>query len=100
MSRLSAQQLFLIQGKRQWKGMSSARGNGTLYYKLKFKTGKSEWHFPCKILNVLVRQFHADRTMSGKKRKRPLKKNQDNFFEKKGHQWRERNINSKCVNQL
>jgi len=63
--------------------VSSARGNGTLYYKIKFKTGKSEWHFPCKIPNVLIRQFHADRTMSGKKRKRPLQKKQHKFFEKK-----------------
>jgi hypothetical protein len=63
--------------------VSSTRGNGTLYYKLKFKTGRSEWHFPFKILNVLVRKFHADRTMSGKKRKRPLKKTQHKFFKKK-----------------
>jgi len=50
----------------------------SIYYKLKLKTGKSEWHLPCKIPNVLVQKFHADRTMSGKMRKRPFKKNQHN----------------------
>ncbi|CAC5408404.1 unnamed protein product [Mytilus coruscus] len=49
--------------------MASNRGNGTLYYKIKFKAGQTECHFPCKIPTNIVRQIHADRTMSGKKRK-------------------------------
>ncbi|CAG2206802.1 unnamed protein product [Mytilus edulis] len=62
--------------------MASNRGNGTLYYKIKFKTGQTEWHFPCKIPTNIVRQFHADRTMSGKKRKRPLNQTKHKFFNK------------------
>ncbi|CAC5370902.1 unnamed protein product [Mytilus coruscus] len=40
--------------------MASNRGNGRLYYKIKLKTGQTEWHFPCKIPTNIVRQFHAD----------------------------------------
>ncbi|VDI02172.1 Hypothetical predicted protein [Mytilus galloprovincialis] len=50
--------------------MASNRGNGTLYYKIKFKTGQTEWHFPCKIPTNIVRQFHADRTMKREKEKK------------------------------
>ncbi|CAC5393320.1 Transposon Ty3-G Gag-Pol polyprotein,Transposon Ty3-I Gag-Pol polyprotein,Retrovirus-related Pol polyprotein from transposon 297,Retrovirus-related Pol polyprotein from transposon opus [Mytilus coruscus] len=62
--------------------VSSARGNGTLYYKIKFieKTRKTDWYFTCKIPCRLVREFHAKRTMGGKKRKRPLQKHK--FFDK------------------
>ncbi|CAG2228704.1 unnamed protein product [Mytilus edulis] len=62
--------------------ISSARGNGTLYYKIKFteKTRKTDWYFTCKIPCRLVREFHAKRTMGGKKRKRPLQKHK--FFNK------------------
>ncbi|CAC5418293.1 unnamed protein product [Mytilus coruscus] len=66
--------------------MASNRGNGTLYYKIKFKTGQTEWHFPCKIPTNIVRQFHADRTMSGKKRKRPLNQTKHKFFDKSDKQ--------------
>ena len=64
--------------------ISSARGNGTLYYKLKFtdKTRKTDWYFPCQIPSQLIREFHAKRTMSGKRRKRPLQQNQHKFFNK------------------
>ena len=62
--------------------VSSARGNGVLYYKVKFadKTRKTDWYFTCKIPSRLVREFHAKRTMSGKKRKHPLQKHK--FFNK------------------
>ena len=66
--------------------LASNRGNGTLYYKVKFSTGNTEWHFPCKIPSHLVRQFHADRTMSGKKRKRPLHQTKHKFFNKQDPQ--------------
>jgi len=64
--------------------ISSARGNGTLYYKLKFVdkvNHPTDWYFPCKIPSKLIREFHANRNMQGKKRKRPLKANQHKFFE-------------------
>ncbi|VDI68472.1 Hypothetical predicted protein [Mytilus galloprovincialis] len=64
--------------------LSSVRGNGTLYYKLKFtdKSRNTEWYFPCKVPAKLIREFHAQRTMSGKKRKRPLQQNKHKFFTK------------------
>ncbi|CAG2190886.1 unnamed protein product [Mytilus edulis] len=64
--------------------LSSVRGNGTLYYKLKFtdKSRNTEWYFPCKVPAKLIREFHAHRTMSGKKRKRPLQQNKHKFFTK------------------
>ncbi|CAG2252792.1 unnamed protein product [Mytilus edulis] len=71
--------------------MASNRGNGTLYYKIKFKTGQTEWHFPCKIPTNIVRQFHADRTMSGKKRKRPLNQTKHKFFNKSDNLGNEEN---------
>lgn len=71
--------------------MASNRGNGTLYYKIKFKTGQTEWHFPCKIPTNIVRQFHADRTMSGKKRKRPLNQTKHKFFNKSDKPGNEKN---------
>ncbi|CAC5385460.1 unnamed protein product [Mytilus coruscus] len=64
--------------------LSSVRGNGTLYYKLKFtdKSRNTEWYFPCKVPAKLIREFHVQRTMSGKKRKRPLQQNKHKFFTK------------------
>lgn len=73
--------------------LASSRGNGNLYYKVKFTTGNSEWHFPCKIPSALVRQFHSDRTMSGKKRKRPLHHTKHKFFDKRNQQPKE-NVSS------
>ncbi|CAG2255191.1 unnamed protein product [Mytilus edulis] len=64
--------------------LSSVRGNGTLYYKLKFtdKSRNTEWYFPCKVPAKLIREFHAQRTMSGKKRKWPLQQKKHKFFTK------------------
>jgi len=65
--------------------VSSARGNGTLYYKVKFvdkQNNPTEWYFPCKLPSHLNSEFHANRTMQGKKRKRPLQDKQHKFFEK------------------
>mgnify|MGYP003692106747 CR=1 FL=1 len=73
--------------------LASSRGNGTLYYKVKLTTGNSEWHFLCKIPSALVRKFHSDRTMSGKKRKRPLHHTKHKFFDKRNQQPKE-NVSS------
>ena len=54
--------------------MSSQRSNGALYYKVKWNNSKSDWYFPCKIPNNLIREYHVHRTMSGKRRKKPLQK--------------------------
>ena len=60
--------------------LTSNRSNGALYYKVKFQNNTTNWFFPCKIPSHLVREFHTKRTMSGKKRKKPLKKKQHKFF--------------------
>ena len=60
--------------------LASNRSNGALYYKVKFQDNSSNWYFPCKIPSHLIREFHTKRTMSGKKRKKPLKEKQHKFF--------------------
>ena len=60
--------------------LTSKRSNGALYYKVKFHDNSTNWFFPCKIPSHLIREFHSKRTMSGKKRKKPLKQNQHKFF--------------------
>ena len=59
---------------------ASQRSKGALYYKVKWNDGTSDWYFPCKIPNHMIREYHANRTMSGKKRKKPLHDKQHKFF--------------------
>ena len=61
--------------------VSSQRSNGALYYKVKWSNGTSDWYFPCKIPDNLIREYHVHRTMSGKKRKKPLQKGHKFFAE-------------------
>ena len=65
------------------KLLSSRRSNGILYYRVKWKQPGSgtTWEYASSIPQVLIREFHASRTMSGKKRRRPLK-GKHKFFEK------------------
>ena len=65
------------------KLLSSQRSNGILYYRVKWKQPGSgtTWEYASSIPQVLIREFHASRTMSGKKRRRPLK-GKHKFFEK------------------
>ena len=65
------------------KLLSSQRSNGILYYRVKWKQpgSGSTWEYASSIPQVLIREFHASRTMSGKKRRRPLKA-KHKFFEK------------------
>ena len=69
------------------KLLSSRRSNGILYYRVKWKHPGSEstWEYASSIPQVIIREFHASRTMSGKKRRRPLK-GKHKFFEKTGSQ--------------
>ena len=60
--------------------VSSQRGNGALYYKIKWQDNSTDWYFPCKIPGNLIREYHANGTMSGKKRKKPLHDKQHKFF--------------------
>ena len=62
--------------------ISSKRGNGRLYYYVKWQdTQKSNtWEFAETIPSVFIREFHANRTMSGRKRKRTLQNHK--FFDK------------------
>ena len=60
--------------------VASQRSNGALYYKLKWQDNSTDWYFPCKIPSHLIREYHANRTMSGKKRKKPLHDKQHKFF--------------------
>lgn len=62
--------------------VASQRSNGALYYKLKWQDNSTDWYFPCKIPGHLIREYHANRTMSGKKRKKPLHDKQHKFFAK------------------
>ena len=62
--------------------VASQRSNGALYYKLKWQDNSTDWYFPCKIPGHLIREYHANRTMSGKKRKKPLHDKQHKFFTK------------------
>ena len=59
---------------------ASQRSNGALYYKVKWNDGTSDWYFPCKIPNHMIREYHANRRMSGKKRKKSLHDKQHKFF--------------------
>ena len=65
------------------KLLSSQRSNGILYYRVKWKQpgSGSTWEYASSIPQVLIREFHASRTMSGKRRRRPLK-GKHKFFEK------------------
>lgn len=62
------------------KILASQRSNGALYYKVKCHNGTSDWYFPCKIPNEIIREYHVNRTMAGKKRKKPIQKKQLQFF--------------------
>ena len=65
------------------KLLTSRRSNGILYYRVKWKQpgSGSTWEYASSIPQVLIREFHASRTMSGKKRRRPLK-GKHKFFDK------------------
>ena len=69
------------------KLLSSRKSNGILYYRVKWKHpgSGSTWEYASSIPQVIIREFHASRTMSGKKRRRPLK-GKHKFFEKIGSQ--------------
>ena len=69
------------------KLLSSRRSNGILYYRVKWKHpgSGSTWEYASSIPQVIIREFHASRTMSGKKRRRPLK-GKHKFFDKRGSQ--------------
>ena len=69
------------------KLLSSRRSNGILYYRVKWKNpgSGSTWEYASSIPQVIIREFHASRTMSGKKRRRPLK-GKHKFFKKTGSQ--------------
>ena len=69
------------------KLLSSRRSNGILYYRVKWKHpgSGSTWEYASSIPQVIIREFHAFCTMSGKKRRRPLK-GKHKFFEKTGSQ--------------
>ena len=69
------------------KLLSSRRSSGILYYRVKWKHPGygSTWEYASSIPQVIIRVFHASRTMSGKKRRRPLK-GKHKFFEKTGSQ--------------
>ena len=69
------------------KLLSSRRSNGILYYRVKWKHpgSGSTWEYASSIPQVIIREFHASRTMSGKKRRRPLK-GKHKFFERTGSQ--------------
>ena len=69
------------------KLLSSRRSNGILYYRVKWKHpgSGSTYEYASTIPQVIIREFHASCTMSGKKRRRPLK-GKHKFFEKTGSQ--------------
>ena len=69
------------------KLLSSRRSNGILYYRVKWKHpgSGSTWEYASTMPQVIIREFHASCTMSGKKRRRPLK-GKHKFFEKTGSQ--------------
>ncbi|CAG2251384.1 unnamed protein product [Mytilus edulis] len=64
------------------KIISSAWVNKKLCYKIKIKNmSKTEWVHQDKIPENMRREFHENRTHTGKKRKRPLLENKHKFFE-------------------
>ncbi|CAG2257924.1 unnamed protein product [Mytilus edulis] len=64
------------------KIISSAWVNKKLCYKIKIKNmSKTEWVHQDKIPENMRREFHENRTHTGKKRKRPLLGNKHKFFE-------------------
>ena len=77
------------------KLLSSRRSNGILYYRVKWKHpgSGSTWEYASSIPQVIIRVFHASRTMSGKKRRRPFK-GKHKFFEKTGSQSSSQNISN------
>ena len=80
------------------KCFPSQRSNGILYYRVKWKQpgSGSTWEYASSIPQMLIREFHASRTMSGKKRRRPLK-GKHKFFEKTENQTG--NLGNKGENQ-
>ncbi|CAG2220040.1 unnamed protein product [Mytilus edulis] len=63
------------------KIISSAWVNKKLCYKIKIKNmSKTEWVHQDKIPENMRREFHENRTHTGKKRKRPLLENKHQFF--------------------
>ena len=80
------------------KLLTSRRSNGILYYRVKWKQPGfgSTWEYASSIPQVLIREFHASRTMSGKKRRRPLK-GKHKFFDKVENQ--NSSVDTKVENQ-
>ena len=62
--------------------ISSKRGNGKLYYYDKWQDPQkfNTWEFASTIPSAFIREFHANRTMSARKRKRTLQNHK--FFDK------------------
>lgn len=60
--------------------ITSKRANGKLYYKIKWNDDVkgTTWEYDTTIPEVLRREFHVKKSMSGKKRKKPLRHHQ--FF--------------------
>jgi hypothetical protein len=56
------------------KIISSQRSKNILYYRIKWKDPQksSTWEYASTIPEVFIRDYHVNRTMSGKKRKKPL----------------------------
>jgi hypothetical protein len=57
------------------KIISCQRTKDTLYYRIKWKDPQkpSTWEYATSIPEIFIREYHANKTMSGKKRKKPLK---------------------------
>ena len=80
------------------KLLTSRRSNGILYYRVNWKQpgSGSTWECASSIPQVLIREFHASRTMSGKKEKGPLK-GKHKFFDKVENQ--NSSVDTKVENQ-
>lgn len=65
------------------KIIQSKRNNGVLYYHIKLANNTTGWYFKCKIPDQLQREFHVNRTLSGRKRRKPLSNKQHKFFKTK-----------------
>ena len=64
------------------KIIQSKRSNNILYYRIKWKDAnkQSTWEYASTIPEVFIRKYHVHKTMSGRKRKRPLLK-KNRFFD-------------------
>ena len=73
------------KGKRQWisidKILACKRQGNKVYYRVKWaETGSTEWVLSGDVSDYAKREFHVQRTASGRKRKRPLGRNK--FFDR------------------